>query len=92
VRLWGNGAAQPMYFPRCKAKSRCRTVDAHFEDIVEMLPPPSLNRKVADSSIRTECNRTSYWIFHDVMPKIVDAPVTLIFRMWQRVSHMLVSQ
>jgi hypothetical protein len=42
-----------------------------------MLPSPFFNRKAADSSIMTYCNRTAYWMFHDTMPKIVDAPLTL---------------
>jgi hypothetical protein len=49
-----------------------------------MLPPPLFLRKEADRSIMTYCNRTAYWMFHDVMPKIVDAPLTLIFKMWQQ--------
>jgi len=53
-----------------------------------MLPPPLFHRKAADSSIMTYCNPTAYSMFHDVMPKIVDAPLTLIFRMWQRASHL----
>jgi len=50
-----------------------------------MLPPPLFHRKVADSSLITNCNRTAYWIFHDAMPNIVDTPLTLIFGMWQLV-------
>jgi len=42
-----------------------------------MLPSPLFNRKVAVSSIMTYCNRTAYWMFHDAMPKIVNAPLTL---------------
>jgi len=45
-----------------------------------MLPPPLFNRNAVDSSIKTFCNRTAYWIFHDAMPTIVDAPLTLIFQ------------
>ena len=54
-----------------------------------MLPPPLFNTKAADSLIMTYCNRTAYWIFHDAMPKLVDALLTLICRMWQRPSHLL---
>jgi hypothetical protein len=42
-----------------------------------MLPPPLFHRKVADSLIVTYCNRTAYWMFHDAMPKMVDALLTL---------------
>ena len=42
-----------------------------------MLPSPLFNRKAADSSIMTYCNRTAYSMFDDTMPKIVDAPLTL---------------
>ena len=42
-----------------------------------MLPSPLFNRKAADSLIMTYCNRTAYWMFHDTMPKIIDAPLTL---------------
>jgi hypothetical protein len=42
-----------------------------------MLPSPLFNRKAADSSIITYCNPTAYWMFHDTMPKIGDAPLTL---------------
>jgi len=42
-----------------------------------MLPSRLFNRKVADSSIMTYCNRTAYCMFPDAMPKIVDAPLTL---------------
>jgi len=44
-----------------------------------MLPTPFFNRKAADSSIMTYCNRTAYLMFHDTMPKMVDAPLTLTF-------------
>ena len=52
-----------------------------------MLPPPLFHRKAADSSIKTYCNRTAYWMFDDAMPKIVDAPLTLIIRTSQLESH-----
>ena len=42
-----------------------------------MLPQPLFNRKAADSLIMTYCYHTAYWMFHDAMPKIVDAPLTL---------------
>jgi len=42
-----------------------------------MLPSPLFSRKAADSSIMYYGNCTAYWMFHDVMPKIVDAPWTL---------------
>jgi hypothetical protein len=42
-----------------------------------MLPPPLFHRKAADSMIVTYCNRTAYWMFHDAMPKMVDAQLTL---------------
>jgi len=57
-----------------------------------MLPPSLFHRKAANSSIMTYCNRTAYWISHDAMPKIFDAPLTFIFRMWQRPSHLPFSQ
>ena len=81
-----------MHIPRCKAKSGWRSVDAHFDDIVEMLLPPLLYWKAADSSIMTYCTRTAYWMFHDAMPNILDAPLTLILTMWQRASDLLFSQ
>jgi len=56
-----------------------------------MLPTPLFNRKAADSLIMTYCNRTAYKIFHDAMPKLVGATLKLIFRMWQRPSHLLFS-
>ena len=37
----------------------------------------------------TYCIRTAYWMFHDAVPNIVEAPLLLIFRMWQRASHLL---
>jgi len=47
-----------------------------------MLPPLLFHRKAADSSIMIYCNRTAYWMFHDTVAKmIIDAPLTLIFRM-----------
>ena len=42
-----------------------------------MLPSPLFNRKAADSLIMTYCYRTAYWMFHDAMPKIVHARLTL---------------
>jgi hypothetical protein len=33
----------------------------------------------ADSLIVTYCKRKPHWIFHDAMPKLVNAPLTLIF-------------
>jgi len=39
-RLLSNVAVLPIHIPRCKAKSRWRSVDAHFSDIVGMLFPP----------------------------------------------------
>ena len=57
-----------------------------------MLPPPLFHGKEADISIMTYCNSTAYWLLHDAMPKIVDAPLTLIFRMWQRACHLHFSQ
>jgi hypothetical protein len=42
-----------------------------------MLRPPLFNRNGADSLIMTYSYRTAYWMFHDVMPKIVEAPLTL---------------
>jgi len=44
-----------------------------------MLPSALFNRKASDSSIMTYCYHTSYWMFHDAMPKIVDALLTLTF-------------
>jgi len=43
-----------------------------------MLPSPLFNREVANSSIMTYCKRTAYWMFHETMPKIVDAHINLI--------------
>ena len=43
-----------------------------------MLPSPLFNSKAADSSIMTYCNRTANWMFHDTMPKIVDAHINHI--------------
>ena len=57
-----------------------------------MLLPPLIHRKAADGLIMTDCNRTAYWMFCDAMPTIVDALLTLIFRMWQRVSNLPLSQ
>jgi len=57
-----------------------------------MFPPPSFHRKAAGSSILTYCNHTAYLMFHDAMPKMFDAPLTLIFRMWKRESHLRFSQ
>jgi len=57
-----------------------------------MLPPPLFDRQAADSLIMTDCNRTAPWICHDAMLNIVDPQLTLIFRMWQRPSHMHFSQ
>ena len=57
-----------------------------------MLPPQLFHRKAADSSIKTYWNCTAYWIFHDTMLKIVDAPLTLLLRMWQQASHIPLSQ
>jgi hypothetical protein len=48
-----------------------------------MLPPPLFYRKAANSLIMTYCNRTAYWMFHDAMPKIVDAPLTLTLITWK---------
>jgi hypothetical protein len=42
-----------------------------------MMLSPLFNRKAADSSIMSYCNRTAYWMFHDAVPKIIDAPLTL---------------
>ena len=42
-----------------------------------MLPPPLVHRKADDSLIMTYCNRKAYWMFHNVMRKIIDAPLTL---------------
>ena len=48
AQLWGNMAAQPIDFPRGQAKSRWRSVDAHFHDLVPILQPPFFQRKAAD--------------------------------------------
>ena len=44
-----------------------------------MLSQPFLNRKAGSSSIMNEHCSETIWIFHDAMPKIVDAPLTLTF-------------
>jgi hypothetical protein len=54
-----------------------------------MLLPLLFYWKAADSSIMTYCNCISYWIFHDSMPKIIDTLLRLIFRIWERASHLL---
>jgi len=45
-----------------------------------MLPPLLFHRKAADSFIMTYCYCAAYWMFHDAMPKIVDALLTLCSR------------
>jgi len=57
-----------------------------------MLLPPLLYWKAANSSIMPYCTCTAYWMFHDAMPNINDAPLMVIFRMWQQASHSLFSQ
>ena len=42
-----------------------------------MLPSPLFNRKGADSLIMTYCYHAAYSMFHDAMPKIVDALLAL---------------
>jgi len=37
-----------------------------------MLLKPFLPRKVADSSIMSQCHRAAFWMFYDTMPKVVD--------------------
>ena len=36
----------------------------------------------------THTHCTAYWMLYDTMPEMVDALLTLIFRMWQRVCHL----
>ena len=68
-----------MHFPGCKARSRWRFVDTHFQDILAMFSQPFLTRKASYSSIMNEhCSKTIL-IFHDTMPIIDDAPLMLTF-------------
>jgi len=46
-----------------------------------MLSQSFLTRKAGYSSIMNECCSETIWIFHDAMPKIVDAPLTLTFEL-----------
>jgi len=40
----------------------------------------------------TYCHHTAYCMFHDTMSKIVDAPLTIIFKMRHRPGHLPFSQ
>jgi len=51
VWLWVNVAARSFDFPTCKATNRSHFVDAHFQDIVAVLPAAVLPRKAADNTI-----------------------------------------
>jgi len=77
VRLWIHIATQPLHFLWCKAKGCWRSVDAHFQNMEEMLSRRVWPRKAANSAIMAYCHRAAVWNFDDAMSKIVDSPLTL---------------
>jgi hypothetical protein len=77
VRLWVNIATQVSDFPRCKAISHWRCINAHFKDIVPLLSQPLLPSKAAYIMIMCWCRRTADRIIQDASPKIIDSPLML---------------
>jgi len=73
--------AEPLDFPRCRARSHWRSVHPHFHNLDEMLLRQYFTRKAPDSSIMCQCRCPALWIFQNTGTKVVDTPPTLIVRM-----------
>jgi len=77
------------YNRRCKSNNRWCSIDGHFRDGAGSVSPSSLPIKEANTSFMTITNRSPPQITHDTWPRIVDAPLMLIFKMELGVCHFL---
>ena len=76
VWLWVNVATQPLHFPCCNARSRWCVFLAHSSNVVATI----VELKGGWQYDHPFMSPPSPCIWHDVRTKIIDAPLTLIFR------------